>query len=228
MDIRYSSISNDVITKDVIDFDSGIPAIDLFPRGKWNRDITQAFNEAPISALGYDYPEGRLELRQTIVDYLKKARGIKCEPEQVIITTGAKQGISLIAKCLLDKNSKVWIEDPTNRNVVQIFSYHTRHITPVPVDEEGIQTALFPKNRAPSVIFVTPSHQFPMGGILSIQRRLELAEFARNTGCYIIEDDYDSEFRYNGQPVHSLHELNREKVIYIGTFSKILFPSLRL
>lgn len=228
MDIRYSSISNDVITKDVIDFDSGIPAIDLFPRGKWNRVITQAFNEAPISALGYDYPEGRLELRQTIVDYLKKARGIKCEPEQVIITTGAKQGISLIAKCLLDKNSKVWIEDPTNRNVVQIFSYHTRHITPVPVDEEGIQTALFPKNRAPSVIFVTPSHQFPMGGILSIQRRLELAEFARNTGCYIIEDDYDSEFRYNGQPVHSLHELNREKVIYIGTFSKILFPSLRL
>lgn len=228
IDIRFSSISNDVITKDVIDFDSGIPAIDLFPRGKWNRVVTQAFNEAPISALGYDYPEGRLELRRTIVEYLKKARGIKCEPEQVIITAGAKQGISLIAKCLLDRNSKVWIEDPTNRNVVQIFSYHTRHITPVPVDEEGIQTELFPKNCAPEVIFVTPSHQFPMGGILSIQRRLQLAEFARNTGCYIIEDDYDSEFRYNGQPINSLHELNRENVIYIGTFSKVLFPSLRL
>ncbi|QHQ61980.1 GntR family transcriptional regulator [Anaerocolumna sedimenticola] len=95
IDSRVSSLSNDVITQDVIDFDSGIPAIDLFPRGKWNRAVTQAFNEAPISALGYDYPEGRLELRRTLVDYLKKARGIQCEPEQIIVTTGAKHSIIL-------------------------------------------------------------------------------------------------------------------------------------
>lgn len=228
IDSRVSSLSNDVITQDVIDFDSGIPAIDLFPRGKWNRVVTQAFNEAPISALGYDYPEGRLELRRTLVDYLKKTRGIQCEPEQIIITTGAKQGISLIAKCLLHQDSIVWIEDPSNHNVNQIFSYHTKHIMPITVDEEGIQTKLFPTTSVPTVIFVTPSHQFPMGGILSIQRRLELAEFARKNGCYIIEDDYDSEFRYNGQPVNSLHELFSGQVIYVGTFSKVLFPSLRL
>jgi GntR family transcriptional regulator/MocR family aminotransferase len=228
IDNRVSSLSNDVITQNIIDFDSGIPAIDLFPRGKWNRVVTQAFNEAPIAALGYDYPEGREELRKTLVDYLKKARGIQCEPEQIIITTGAKQGISLIAKCLLNQDSTVWIEDPTNHNVEQIFSYHTKHIIPIAVDEEGIQTELFPTNSVPTVIFVTPSHQFPMGGILSIQRRLQLADFARRTGCYIIEDDYDSEFRYNGPPMNSLYELNSEQVIYVGTFSKILFPSLRL
>jgi GntR family transcriptional regulator/MocR family aminotransferase len=228
IDSRVSSLSNDVITQDIIDFDSGIPAIDLFPRGKWNRVVTQAFNKAPVSALGYDYPEGRPELRKTLADYLKKTRGIQCEPEQIIVTTGAKQGISLIAKCLLHQDSTVWIEDPSNHNVEQIFSYHTKHITPIAVDEEGIQTELFPTNSIPTVIFVTPSHQFPMGGILSTQRRLKLAEFARRTGCYIIEDDYDSEFRFNGPPINSLHELNSEQVIYVGTFSKILFPSLRL
>lgn len=222
MDIRISSVSDEVITQDVIDFDSGIPAIDLFPRGKWNRVVTQAFNEAPISVLGYDHPEGRPELRRVVADYLLKARGIKCKPEQIIITTGAKQGISLIAKCLLNKNSEVWIEDPSNRNVVQIFSYHTGHITPIAVDEEGIQTKLFPKTGVPAIIFVTPSHQFPMGGILSIQRRLELAEFARKTGCYIVEDDYDSEFRYNERPISSLHELIGDNVIYVGTILRYL------
>lgn len=228
IDSRVSSLSSDVITRDIIDFDSGIPAIDLFPRGKWNRVVTQAFNEAPISALGYDFPEGRPELRSTLADYLKKARGIQCKPEQIIITTGAKQGISLIAKCLLHQDSTVWIEDPSNHNVKQIFSYHSKHIMPIAVDEQGIQTELFPTNNVPTVIFITPSHQFPMGGILSIQRRLQLAEFARRTGCFIIEDDYDSEFRYHGPPLNSLHELNPEQVIYVGTFSKILFPSLRL
>lgn len=159
IDSRVSSLSDDEITQDIIDFDSGIPAIDLFPRGKWNRFVTQAFNEAPISALGYDYPEGRLELRRTLADYILKARGIQCEPDQIIITSGAKQGISLIAKCLLHQDSTVWIEDPTNHNVEQIFSYHTKNIMPIAVDEEGIRTDLFPANTVPTVIFVTPSHQ---------------------------------------------------------------------
>lgn len=226
---RYiTSYLAEELSEDIINFDSGIPALDLFPRSKWNKVTRQAFNEAPISALGYDYPQGRPELRHILADYLKKVRGIHCNSEQIIITSGTKQGLSLIAKCLLHKNSEVWIEDPSNCNVKQIFSYHTNHITPIAVDEEGIQISLFPANKKPDVIFVTPSHQFPMGGILSIQRRLELAKYAGNTGCYIVEDDYDSEFRYNGEPIHSLYELNSEQVIYAGTFSKILFPSLRL
>lgn len=227
-DYQVASLEAGELPQDMINFDSGIPALDLFPRGKWNRFITQAFNEAPLSALGYDYPQGRPELRRVLAAYLKKVRGVDCHPEQIIITAGTKQGLSLIAKCLLNQDSEVWLEDPTNHNVKQIFSYHTNHITPIAVDAEGIQNDLFPANKVPSFLFVTPSHQFPMGGILSIQRRLELAQFARDTGCYIVEDDYDSEFRYNGEPLNSLYELNRQQVIYVGTFSKILFPSLRL
>lgn len=223
-----TSLSAEELPPEVINFDSGMPALDLFPRGKWNRAAAQAFNEAPDSILGYDYPQGRPELRHVLADYLRKVRGISCDPGQIIITTGAKQGISLIAKCLLHQESEVWLEDPSNSNVKQIFSYHTSHITPIPVDEEGIQTSSFPSGKVPDIIFTTPSHQFPLGGILSIQRRLELTRFARDNGCYIIEDDYDSEFRYNGEPVNSLYELNSEQVIYVGTFSKILFPSLRL
>lgn len=228
VDYQVASLEAGELSPDMINFDSGIPALDLFPRGKWNRFITQAYHEAPLSALGYDDPQGRPELRCVLAAYLKKARGVECHPEQIIITAGTKQGLSLIAKCLLNQDSEVWLEDPANHNVKQIFSYHTNHIRPIAVDTEGIITNLFPANKIPSLLFVTPSHQFPMGGILSIQRRLELAQFARDTGCYIVEDDYDSEFRYNGKPVNSLFELNRQQVIYVGTFSKVLFPSLRL
>ena len=228
VDCQITSLEADELSQDMINFDSGIPALDLFPRSKWNRFITRAFNDAPLSALGYDYPQGRPELRRVLAAYLKKARGINCHPDQIIITSGTKQGLSLIAKCLLNQDSEVWLEDPTNNNVNQIFTYHTKHITPIAVDAEGIQINLFPANKEPAFIFVTPSDQFPMGGILSIQRRLKLAQFAKDTGCYIVEDDYDSEFRYNGEPINSLFELNDKQVIYVGTFSKILFPSLRL
>jgi len=228
VDYQVTSLEADELSQDMINFDSGIPALDIFSRGKWNRFITQAFNDAPISALGYDYPQGRPEFRRVLAAYLKKTRGVDCHPEQIIITAGTKQGLSLIAKCLLNQDSEVWLEDPTNYNVKQIFAYHTNHIMPIAVDAEGIQTNQFPVNKVPAFIFVTPSHQFPMGGILSIQRRLELAQFAKDTECYIVEDDYDSEFRYNGEPVNSLYELNNKQVIYVGTFSKILFPSLRM
>lgn len=227
-DYSVASLSSDVVPQYAISFDSGIPALDLFPRSRWNRIVAHTFREAPVSALGYDDPQGRPELRGVLASYLKKTRGINCNPEQIIITTGAKQGLTLIAKCLLNQNSEVWLEDPSNANVRQIFSYHTNLITPIPVDHEGIQTDQFPQNKKPTLIFVTPSHQFPMGGILPIQRRLELIGFAKRSGCYLVEDDYDSEFRYDGIPVNSLYELDNEHVIYVGTFSKVLFPSLRL
>jgi GntR family transcriptional regulator / MocR family aminotransferase len=228
IDYSVTAFSSQKLAGDSINCHSGTPALDLFPRHKWNKIASQVFKEAPISAFGYDFPQGRPELRNVLSAYLKKSRGINCHPDQIMITTGAKQGLTLIAKCLLQQESEAWIEDPTNANVRKIFSYHTNHITPIPVDQEGIRPELFPQDRCPALIFVTPSHQFPMGGILSIQRRLELVRYARKTGCYIIEDDYDSEFRYKGLPTNSLQELDNERVIYIGTFSKILFPSLRL
>ncbi len=216
------------LTGDTICFHSGTPALDLFPRNKWIKIAAQTFKSAPITALGYDYPNGRPEFRNTLAAYLKKVRGISCHPDQIIITTGTKQGLSLIAKCLLNPLKEAWIEDPTNLNVKKIFSYHTKHIIPIPVDQKGLRTDLLPRDGKPALIFVTPSHQYPMGGILPMQRRLELLSFANRNNCYIIEDDYDSEFRYTGLPIHSLHALNKEKVIYVGTFSKTLFPSIRL
>jgi GntR family transcriptional regulator/MocR family aminotransferase len=227
-DFSVASLSDFTIPNNIINFDSGLPALDLFPRGKWNHTAAKAFNEAPISALGYDNPQGRPELREILSTYLNRTRGIACHPDQIIITTGTKQGLSLVAKCLLNAKSEVWIENPSNENVKQIFSYHTDKITPFEVDEEGIQPDLFYYRKKPALIFVTPSHQFPMGGILSIKRRLELIQFARKNDCYLLEDDYDSEFNYEGLPFHSLFELDTEHVIYTGTFSKVMFPSLRL
>lgn len=228
IDYNVTAFSSQELAEDTISFHSGTPALDLFPRNKWNKIASRAFKEAPASALGYDYPQGRPELRNTLAAYLKKTRGINCHPDQIIITTGTKQGLSLVAKCLLQPSSEAWIEDPSNENVRQIFLYHTNHIIPIAVDDQGIRPELFPTHSSPILIFVTPSHQVPLGGILSIQRRLELIRYARKTGCFILEDDYDSEFRYKGLPVSSLQELDDERVIYIGSFSKVLFPSLRL
>lgn len=227
-DYSLTAFSSLELKGDTVSFHSGTPALDLFPRNKWVKTASQAFNEASTSALGYDYPNGRPEFRNTLAGYLKRMRGINCHPDQIIVTTGVKQGLTLIAKYLLDSQKEAWIEDPTNENVRKIFSYHTGHITPIAVDLKGIRPDLFPTDRTPALIFVSPSHQFPMGGILPIQRRLELIRYAEDKNCYIIEDDYDSEFRYKGLPIYSLHELNSERVIYIGTFSKTLFPSIRL
>lgn len=228
LDYSLPSLAAEPLPPETIVFDSGIPALDLFPRHQWQRLAAHSFAEAPVSALGYDDPQGRPELRQVLAGYLKNARGIQCHPDQIIITTGAKQGLSLVAKCLLQPDSEVWLEDPSNANVKQIFSYHTSRIIPLPVDHEGVQPERFPQTGKPAFIFVTPSHQFPLGGILPLSRRKELIRFARQNGCYLVEDDYDSEFRYDGVPVHALHELDPERVIYTGTFSKVLFPSLRL
>lgn len=227
-DYFAASLSSDLIPTETISFDSGIPELKQFPRNKWNQAVSSAFINAPVSALGYDDPQGRPELRKILCLWLERSRGIHCDPSQLIITSGAKQGLTLIAKCLLDSDSEAILEDPSNSNVRQIFSYHTNRITPVPVDNEGIITDKLPRRSTARIAFVTPSHQFPMGGILSLQRRLELIRFARRNGCFLVEDDYDSEFRYNGPPVRSLFELDSSQVIYIGTFSKVLFPSLRL
>lgn len=227
-DRQTASLSDAVITQKTINFDSGIPALDLFPRSKWNRAVSRAFLDAPVSALGYDDPQGRPEFRSVLCGYLEKTRGISCGPEQIIVTSGTKQGLSLTAKCLLNSRSEVWIENPTNANVRQIFSYYTDRITPFEVDAQGLQPRMFPAGGKPALIFTTPSHQFPMGGILPMQRRIELTRFTEKSGAYLLEDDYDSEFRYDAHPSNSLFELDCEHVVYAGTFSKVLFPSVRL
>jgi GntR family transcriptional regulator/MocR family aminotransferase len=169
-------------------------------------------------------------LREAVAEYLRTARAVRCEAAQVMIVNGSQQALELSARVLLDSNSPVWIEEPGywgSRNVLRMLG--TRPV-PVPVDEEGLDVAagiaLCPRARA---AFVTPSHQFPLGVTMSASRRLQLLDWAQNRGSWIIEDDYDSEYRYRSLPITSLQGLDRHsRVVYIGTFTKILFPALRL
>jgi GntR family transcriptional regulator / MocR family aminotransferase len=211
-----------------IDFRSGLPALDLFPRKQWSQLAQQVYAQAAPEVFGYDQPEGRRELRTTLARYLQRTRGVSCQPAQILILSGATQAFLLLNRLLLSPNDEVVIEDPVHYEVQLILLSSGAQFFPVPVDEHGIQTDLLPLTKRPRCIFVTPSHQFPQGGILPIQRRLQLIQFARATDCYLVEDDYDSEFRYVGSPISSLQGLCPARVIYIGTFSKILSPALRL
>jgi len=214
--------------RDLIDFRHGVPALDLFPRKLWGELAKRICVDTSAEAFGYGRPEGRHELRSVLARYLRRSRGVVCEPEQLLVTTGATQAISLIAKLLLTGKSDVLIEDPLTYEIHTMFSLPGAKLHPIPVDESGMMTELLPVGIRPKFIYVTPSHQFPIGGVLPIQRRVQLIQYAARTGSYIVEDDYDSEFRYESAPVSSLQGLDPERVVYIGTFSKILSPALRM
>ncbi|GHO95622.1 GntR family transcriptional regulator [Reticulibacter mediterranei] len=213
---------------DIINFRSGLPALDHFPRKLWSHLTQQIYQQADASLFGYDSPEGRLELRQALSRYLLRTRGVRCSLDQLLITTGAAQAFSLLTNLLLTPDSRVIVEDPITNEVQTIYTRSGATLVPVPVDMHGIQTDLLPADERAAFAVVTPSHQYPLGSILPIQRRIALINFARATDCYLVEDDYDSEFRYSGPPVSSLQGLDPERVIYIGTFSKILSPALRI
>jgi GntR family transcriptional regulator/MocR family aminotransferase len=211
-----------------IEFRSGIPDLQLLPRKTWSRLEHEICLDSPAAIFGYDLPEGRIELRGALCRYLKKTRGVNCSPEQIIVTCGAVQALFILTKALITPESSYIIEDPIHREIRHIFEVSSNRIFPVPVDESGIRPGLLPRNIKPALIMLTPSHQYPLGVILPVQRRIELIQYARAKECYIIEDDYDSEFRYQGPPISSLQGLEPSRVIYIGSFSKILFPALRL
>ncbi|MBU7320483.1 PLP-dependent aminotransferase family protein [Paenibacillus oleatilyticus] len=212
----------------IVNFRSGIPALDRFPRRIWAQLSSAVWNEASSAVLGYDAPEGRPELRHVLARYLLKSRGVHCHPDQLVITSGATQALSLVSKLLLSPGDEVIMEDPITCDIQAMFQAQGASIRFVPVDEYGMQTALLPKASSPKFAFVTPSHQYPLGGALPIQRRIQLIQFARTHDCYLVEDDYDSEFRYEGPPVSSLQGLEPDRVLYIGSFSKILSPALRM
>lgn len=211
-----------------IDFRSGIPALNMFPRHQWARIAKEVYENMDESLLGYHFPEGSEELRSTLSKYLYRTRGIKCHSNQIVITSGATQALTILAKLLLDSEKEVMIEDPVTKEIREIFMERGAAIIPIPVDDDGMKTECLTPDRKPSFVFVTPSHQFPLGGTLPIQRRIQLINFAIQTNCYIVEDDYDSEFRYTGPPISSIQGLQPDRVIYIGTFSKILSPGLRI
>jgi GntR family transcriptional regulator/MocR family aminotransferase len=212
----------------VIDFRTGVPALDRLPRKKLGQFFYAACTDSPSSIFDYWKPEGCPELRKILSRYLARTRGVGCEPDQIIITTGAAQALFLTGKALLSPGDRVIAEDPLHLHFQNILLSCGASLFPVPVDEKGIVTELITEEEQARLLCVTPSHQFPLGGVLSIQRRIELVQFAKRTGCYIVEDDYESEFRFEGTAVSSLQGLSPEHVIYIGSFSKILAPALRI
>ncbi|HZG75127.1 MAG TPA: PLP-dependent aminotransferase family protein [Paenibacillus sp.] len=212
----------------VISFRSGIPALDRFPRRKWARLAQEVLTYTSDRNFGYDAPEGRPELRSAIAKYVYRARGVRCRPDQVIVTSGATQAITLVAKLCAGPGESIILEDPITNDIQTIFASHGARLVPLPVDDLGIDPSELMLGKHRGSVYVTPSHQYPLGSILPIPRRVQLIEYARRNGSYIVEDDYDSEFRYEGDPIPSMQGLDPNVVIYLGTFSKILSPALRI
>ena len=208
----------------------GIPALDEFPYRVWGRLAGEVWRSRPAGLLGYAEPGGHRPLREAIAAYLAPVRGIACDPGQVVVTSGSQQAIDLAARLLADVGDDAWTEDPAyvaGRHALAAAGLRT---VPVPVDKEGLDVAagerLAPWAR---LALVTPSHQYPLGTVMSLRRRLALLDWARRAGAWVIEDDYDSEFRYDGRPLQPLAalEAGAGRVVYIGTFSKVLAPGLR-
>jgi GntR family transcriptional regulator / MocR family aminotransferase len=211
-------------------FRVGQVAFDQFPHHIWSGLIARRCRSMNEHSAFYGGLLGSEILRHAIANYLKTARAVRCAPEQVLIVNGSQQALEITARVLLDPGSHVWIEDPCYRLAHDVFKLNGCELVPVSVDEEGLDVATgIAKCRKARAAFVSPSHQFPLGVTMSASRRLQLIEWAQYSGAWIIEDDYDSEYRYESQPIASLQGLDsNSRVIYIGTFSKVLFPSLRL
>lgn len=203
----------------------GLPLTNPALASAWRRELNLAAAHAEL-----DYPDaqGLPALRAAVCDYLARRRGISAAPEDVLIVSGSQQGFSLAAQVLLDEGDGVVMEDPTYQGARQVFQAYGARLYGCRVDADGLIPATLPQG-SPKLMMVTPSHQFPTGAVLSLPRRMELLDYAVQRNCWIIEDDYDGEFRYDARPLAALKSLDRhERVIYLGTFSKTLFPSLRI
>ncbi|SRR6266851_1676863 len=209
-------------------FRLGTPAIEPFPQDVWQSIWKRVGQERPPSS--YGALSGDPELCRELAAYLGRARGIACAPEDLIITSGTSQALRLLALAALKPGDRIGFEEPGYPTARQVLRAHGAKLVPVPVDDDGLQVHALPGGaEAPLMVYVTPSHQFPLGSRLSIARRLALLEWAQTSDSLIIEDDYDSEFRYDAPPLSALAGLDRSgRVAYLGTFSKVLTPTLRL
>lgn len=223
-----AALSKRILPDGTINFDNGQPALELFPRGKWSRALSAAVMEAPAAALGYDLSQGRPELRDALCRYLKEMQGITCTPDQIIITSGAKQAITMAAEYILKEAPEVWIEDPSPSLLWEMLSCRTDHIVSIPVDAYGFDSDACPIQGTPGLIIASPARQFPTGAVMPMARRIALADLAERTGAYLLEDNFEYEFRYDVPPASSMVELAPEHVISVGTFSKVMYPSIRI
>jgi len=205
-------------------------AFEHFPFQIWSSLVTRSSKNLRTNDLHYGDALGSEPLRKAIAIYLRTARAVRCEPEQIMIVGGSQQALEISCRVLLDPGNSVWMEEPGYRLTRNILSAANCRIVPVPVDKEGLNVAAgIKKFRKARAAFVTPSHQYPLGVTMTISRRMQLLDWAQSVGGWIVEDDYDSEFRYESMPIASLQGLDHySRVIYIGTFSKVVFPSLRI
>jgi GntR family transcriptional regulator/MocR family aminotransferase len=207
----------------------GEPGYADLPIERWARILGKKARDLTENQLGYAPTGGLPELRAAIADYLQRARGVSCTPEQVLVVQGTQEAIDLVTRAFVDPGATAVIEEPHYRGFERCLLAAGANIVAIPVDESGLQTRLLEAVKGARVVYTTPSHQFPTGSIMSLARRTELLEWAVANKTVVMEDDYDGEFRYEGRPIPALQSLDQNDcVVYVGTASKILFPSLRL
>lgn len=210
-------------------FRVGIPAFDLFPFQVWAKLQAGFWRNPDPAQLGYGDPAGEQQLRELIAAYLRRSRGLSCTAGQIVITSGAQQAISLCAQLLLKPGDRVAVENPGYRAAGHAFSLYGAKVTGVPVDNDGLDCEVLETLGDCRLAYVTPAHQYPTGVTMSLARRLALLAWAERSGGWIIEDDYDGEYRYKGAPLAPLAALDQHsRVLYVGTFGKVAFPALRL
>lgn len=211
-------------------FQNGLPAVEEFPFKVWSQLAARRLRNPPRELLCSGDPAGYPPLREAVAAHLRSARAVNCDASQVIIVSGSQQAFDLTARILVDPGTVAWVEDPCYLGARNALLSAGAGVVPVPVDGEGLDLSEGLRRHGEGrLVYVTPSHQFPLGVTMSLSRRLSLLEWARRAGAFIIEDDYNSEYRYAGRPIASLQGLDRDgRVIYVGTFSKTIFPSLRL
>ncbi len=217
-----------------IDFGLGRAFAELFPYHVWRRLLARYLSTDDAMLSRYGSPAGFFPLRQAVADYLGRARGVRCVAEQVVIVSGAQQALDILARLLLNPGDEVVVETPGYRDAFTLFQLHGARLVGLPVDEEGLPVDRIPADCRARLAFVTPTHQFPKGGTMPLARRMALLAWARAGGALVIEDDYDGDLRYDGHSLAALQGLDAAgadtdgRVAYLGTFSKVLFPALRL
>lgn len=208
-------------------FMPGVPDVTQFPHRKFAQISQRLWRKPAPGLLTYSPGGGHPQLRVALAEHLRQARSVLCDPDQVLITQGIHQAIDLVARLLADPQDSAWVEEPGYWGIRSLLAVNGIAAEPVPVDAEGMRSRASVR-KPPKLVFVTPSHQYPLGAVMSLRRRLALLEYAREQGSWIVEDDYDSEFRFSGRPIPALQGLLPDApVIYIGTFSKTLYPGLR-
>jgi GntR family transcriptional regulator/MocR family aminotransferase len=211
----------------IYDFSYGRSDLDIFPFEMWRRILLRCARKTPAKELDYGPASGNAALREAICTHLRRSRGVVCDASRVLVVNGSQQALDLIARVLIDRGDRVAIEDPSYQGTREVLRAAGARLVPVAVDRDGLNPAKLPSSAR--IAFVTPSHQFPTGAILPLARRLALLEWAKRRHAVIVEDDYDGEFRYEGQPLESLQGLDTgASVIYIGTFSRTIFSALRI